>query len=154
MPSGEQVKDAIRGANVFDLGIIGGGILVFLFSFLPYYTVHISMMGQSVGDSATAWHGFFGWFGALLALAGAAAVALPLVGVKLPVPARMTSMWLFVAAFVCVLLAGFVWPGAGDAKAIGVDIGDMTGHGIGYWLSLIVVVVAAALSVLRKDAKQ
>lgn len=151
------MKSAVRGANIFDLGIIGAGILTFLFSFLPYYTVHISMFGQSVSESANAWHGFFGWFGALLALAGAAVIALPLMGITPRVPPRIGSVVLFGLSLLCVIIAGLTWPAAseaqGAAESAGIDMGDLTGHGVGYWLSLIVLIIAAALALLRKDSK-
>ena len=46
------------------------------------------------GETGSAWHGFFGWFGVLLALVGAAAIAAALFApqLKLPVPARLAAV--------------------------------------------------------------
>src|SRR4051812_26297170 len=76
--------------NPLDWGIIGAGALAFIFSLFRYYTVTVSFGGQSASASASAWHGFFGWFAALLAVAGAAVVAMDLFApqVKLPIATR------------------------------------------------------------------
>ena len=65
-----QAVDTLKGAHRLDLGVIGAGVLVFLGSLLPYYTVSVDGFGASASSSVNAWHGFFGWFAAVLALAG------------------------------------------------------------------------------------
>ncbi len=147
------MKAAFQGAHKFDLGIIAAGVLVFLLSLFPYYTVSISAgLGISGSDSVTAWHGFFGWFAALLVLVAAALLVAHLLRVALPVPLRLTVLGLFAAATLCVVMAFFVIPG-GDCQGIKVceDSIDF-GHGVGYWLSLLIVLGGLALSYLRKDA--
>ena len=81
---------------------------MFLGSLLPYYTVSVEGFGSSASSSVNAWHGFFGWFGAVLALAGAALLVATLLGVALPlpVPVRTAVLGLFGLAAVCTLLAG------------------------------------------------
>ena len=140
--SGDQVKSAFQGAHKYDLGIIAAGVVAFLFSMFDYYTV--SAFG--VSGSASAWHGFFGWFAALCALAGAVVLVASLLSVRLPVPTRLTVLALFGVATVCVLLALFVIPGKVDVDGLNY------GHGVGYWVSLLAILAGLALSVLRKDS--
>ncbi len=148
------MKAAIQGAHKYDLGIVIAGVLIFLISLFPgYYTVEVSGgLGFSGSDSVSAWHGFFGWFGALLALAAAVLVALPLFNVRLQFPIRTAVLALFGAATLCLLIAFFVIPG-GDCQGIQAceDAIDF-GHGFSYWLSLLLVLGGLALSFMRKDA--
>lgn len=125
--------------NVYDLAIIACGVLAFIGSLLPFYTVHHF-------GSETAWHGFWGWFACLLALAAAALLVLPYLGVRLAIPVRLVTLVMFVVALICDIIAGLTWPGAPSGS------GDLTGHGFGYWLSLIVIIIGTALAFLRKDA--
>jgi hypothetical protein len=68
----------------YDWGILAAGFLAFIFSLFSYYTA--SFAGISASESA--WHGFFGWFAALVALlsAGLLAVHIFAPATKLPVP--------------------------------------------------------------------
>src|SRR6476660_2707935 len=80
----QQANEAVatlKKGNPLDLATIGAGLLVFLGSLLPYYTVSVSGFGANASESVTAWHGFFGWFGALLALAAAVVLVLHLLAV-------------------------------------------------------------------------
>ena len=155
--SSQQTRPSLAEAHRFDLGIAGAGLLAFIGSFLPYYTVSVDMMGFSASVSANAWHGFFGWFGALLALAGAALLVVRLLGVALPlpVPVRTAVLALFGLAAVCTLLALVVTPG-GDCDDIAFldtacDMIDQ-GHGVGYWLALLATVGGTALAAVRRSA--
>jgi hypothetical protein len=150
--SGEQVTSALQTAHKFDLGIIACGVLMLIFSFLPYYTAELNGFGLSISDSASAWHGFFGWFGAVVALAVAVLVSLHIGGLRLSMPTRLVALVGFAISLVCVVLALFIIPG-GDCNGIQAceDAIDF-GHGIGYWLSVITVVIGLVLAFLRKDA--
>ncbi len=149
--SSDELKGTLQSANPFDLGIIVAGVLAFIASFLPYYTVSL---GGFASTSNTAWHGFFGWFAMLLALVGAVLVTLTLLGTRLPVPVRLTVAALFGLALLCVIIAGLTWPGTGGAKSIGINVDSVTGHGFGYYLSLIVIAVGTALAVMRLNASE
>ena len=140
--SGDEMKAAFAGAHKFDLAIMGAGVLMFIWSLLPYYTVSFDGgAGFSSSGSVTAWHGFFGWFGALCAL-----------GAAILLPTRQVVLGLLGFATLCVVIAFFVIPG-GDCQGIQVceDAIDF-GHGVGYWLSLLTVIGATALAFMRKDA--
>jgi hypothetical protein len=145
----DAVKAAFLRADRADLVIIGAGVLAFLFSLFPYYTASVG----ALGGSETAWHGFWGWFAALAALAGSVVLALPLLGVRAALPSRLVVLGCYVVATLCVLIAGFTWPGKGDAcggnnlcKKV---FDSATGHGFGYWASLIVIVVGLVYAAFR-----
>jgi len=152
--AGSQAFDP-KSVDPLDWGILGAGVLAFFFSMFSYYTVKVAVDMPGMGDisnsaSAGAWHGFFGWFAAVCALAGAALVALSLFApqVTLPVSARLAAVGAFAVATLCVLVAFFVMPGGSASVDFpGIDVDE--GRGIGYWLSLIVILGGLALSVVR-----
>src|SRR6185437_4878025 len=96
-----------------------------------------------------AWHGFFGWFAVLLALVAAILLAAQLIAnVTLPFPVRTVVLVLFAVALLCLLLALFVIPGnTGGSSLFGVHVNK--GHGFGYWITLIAVIVGRALAAKR-----
>ncbi len=149
-----QPQQALQGAHKFDLGIVGAGAVALIGSLMPFYTVSVDFMGVSQSTSANAWHGFFGWFGVLAAVAGSTLVLLHLLGRDTQVPARTAALIAYGVAVVCVVLALFVTPG-GDCDefvAMGVDVceGFDFGHGFGYWLTLLAVLAGLVLSILRR----
>jgi hypothetical protein len=143
--SGDQVKVAFQNANRLDLGIMAAGLLAFILSLFSYYTVSVKGFGGLGQGSLSVWHGFFGWFGVLLALGGAVLVALPLLGVRLGIPTRLAALAAFAAATLSTLIALFVDPASGGSV---LDIG----RGFGYWATLLCVVAGTVLCVTRKDA--
>ena len=53
----DRVKDVVQNAHKFDLGMIGAGVLLFFFSFFPYYTARVEVKGGGdladlIGESA------------------------------------------------------------------------------------------------------
>lgn len=154
-PNANDAMATLKSADKLDLAIIGAGVLVLLGSLLPYYTASFEGLGSSSSSSANAWHGFFGWFGALLALAGAAVLVAKLLGVSLPVPARTTVLGLFAAATLCTVIALFVTPGGDcDDAFLGASVCDLInqGHGFGYWLALLAAIAGTALAAMRRSA--
>ncbi len=140
-----------KNVNPLDWGILAAGVLAFIFSLFDYYTVTVSVRGFGGGSaSASAWHGFFGWFAALVALVGAALVAMDLFApqVKLPIPTRLAGLGAFAIATLCVILALFVFPGNTDSVS-GPGYSVDEGHGFGYWASLIVIIAGLVLSLMR-----
>ena len=146
-----QAKATLQGASKLDLGIVAAGVVAFIASMLPFYTVSVSAgpLG-GVSGSVSAWHGFLGWFAVLVALAAAAVVALTIFGVgRLPMPAHQIAAAGFVLALFCLVLALFVDPGGGCGGAGAFGITCDIGRGIGYWLALLAVLAGTALSVMR-----
>ncbi len=155
-PSSSEAIATLKAANPLDLTIIGLGLLTFIASLLPYYTVSAEIFGSSSSSSANAWHGFFGWFGALCALSAAALLVVRLLGIALPIPVRTVVLGLFGLAALCTLLALFVIPGGkcDDSGLLGSDVCDLIdqGHGVGYWLALLATIGGTAVAALRRTA--
>lgn len=141
----DKAKAAFQGADKLDLGIIAAGVIAFLASFMPFYTASVGNAAFHVSANASAWHGFFGWFGILCCLAGAVVATLALLDVALPMPAGLTVLGAFALGTLCLILALFVFPGGGCGGVPGCD----TGHGFGYWLALLVGLVGTGLAYLR-----
>lgn len=149
-----EAVETLKKGNPLDLATIGAGLVVFLGSLLPYYTVSVEGFGSSVSSSGNAWHGFFGWFGALLALAGAVVLVLHLLSRPLPVPVRLTVLGLFAGATLCTLLALAFFPGGGCDDSFVAGLCDMVdrGHGVGYWLALLGSIAGTGLAAVRRTA--
>jgi len=140
-----------REANPLDLGIIGAGVVAFIFSLFQFYKYTVSIAGiGGASETVSAWHGFFGWFGALVALLAALLLAADLIAkISFPFPVRLVVLGAFALALLCELLALFVIPGntGGLNGAFGVKIDK--GHGFGYWITLLAVLVGTALAYKR-----
>lgn len=157
--------------NPFDWGVMGAAVLAFIFSFISYYTANADASGgcppgtqsqidqalsQSGTDtSATAWHGFFGWFGTILALVAAAGVAVAVFAprVKLPGNFRLIVLGALALATLSTFIALFVdpvsVPGPEATGIAGCSVDLSVGHGFGYWASLILILAAAVVAYLR-----
>jgi hypothetical protein len=135
----------LRRPRPLDLVIVAAGALALAFSFFSYYTVTI----QNVSSTTSAWHGFWGWFGALLAAVAALLVAVGWLAAAGPPPLSYGgALVLFAAAIASTLVALFQegYDTSGPrAYALRVD----NGHGYGYWVSLGAVVVGAVASLIR-----
>jgi hypothetical protein len=144
---------AVRGANPMDLGMIAAGVVAFFASMLPFYTASISGGGYSISAHVSAWHGFFGWFAALVALATAVVVALPLLNVSIPFSTAQIAVGGFGLSLLCAILALFIFPDGGSCNGVNsIGLGHIscnTGRGFGYWLLLLAVIVGTVLAVLR-----
>lgn len=153
----------LAGLHQFDLAQIGLGAVVLIASLLPFYGYSFNggdalngLTGQDTGLSGipdtsvslTAWHGFFGWFGVLLAVGAAGALAASLFA-KVAIPSlRLLVVALFGGALLMLLLALFVIPNGGVSVA-----GYSDGHSLGYWLALLSVIAATGLAYLRMQAQ-
>jgi hypothetical protein len=161
-PAGSQPGFDPKNVNPLDWGILGVGLLMFIFSFIDYYTygakrVCETVSGQRIcggggGSSVdqSAWSGFFGWFALLLAIAGSVLVALELFmpQMKLPVPNRLAALGCYALATVLLILALFVVPDYGGGGP-GYDQAVEEGHGFGYWASLILAIAGTVLALMR-----
>ncbi len=150
-----------------DYAILATGVLSAVFSLFHYYAyrgkgaavaeicAHFDQVPPSFkaeadavcyGVTTSAWHGLFGWFGALLALLGAVAVAAGLFAphLRLPAPAHLIGLAAFGLAAVSTLLALAVVPDYdGGGPNYGASVAES--HGFAYWVVLILVVTGAVL---------
>jgi hypothetical protein len=128
-----------------DLATVAAGVAALVLSFRDYYTVSVGY----VSESTSAWHGFFGWFGTSLAVAGAAVVAVAVVVPprRLRVSPQPVAALLFALGAVSTLVALFTSGYEANRPLPGVQV--ETGHGYGYWTSLAVIVAGAALAAVR-----
>lgn len=154
-----------KSVNPLDWGAIGAGVLAIIFSFISFYTPSYDLSGNcpagtdaaasaaaDQAGSATAWHGFFGWFGALVALIGAALMAVAIFApqVRMPFPARLAALAAFAIATLSEIIALFVTPGTDVHESFGgctLDAG--VGHGFGYWVTLIMCIAGLVLTLMR-----
>ena len=158
--SAHEAVETFKAADRLDLGTIGAGVLVLLASFMPYYTMSYDLgaFGGEISDSVSAWHGFFGWFAVLCAVAAAGMLAAHLLGVALPVPVRRVVLALFGLALLCTVVAMFVYPGESCEDVLGAFGGEEVckgfdeGRGFGYWLALPASIAGLALAAMRRSA--
>jgi hypothetical protein len=146
-PGGPGAGFDPKTVNPLDWALVAIGVLTFIFSFTSFYTYKFSFTGfASATAKVNAWHGFFGWFGALCALAASALIAMSFFApqVKLPVANRLGALALYALATLCLILALFVYPGS-DVSGAGLD----KGHGFGYWIDLILVIAGTVISLMR-----
>jgi len=140
-----------RTVDPMDWGIIAAGVVAFIFSLLHFYKYTLTVAGiGKTSASVSAWHGFFGWFGALVALLAALLLAAELIArIRFPFVTRLVVLGGFGLALLCELLALFVVPGntGGVNGAFGVRIDK--GHSYGYWITLLAVLVGTALAFKR-----
>ncbi|MDQ2836627.1 MAG: hypothetical protein M3Y89_04320, partial [Actinomycetota bacterium] len=139
-----------KTVNPLDWGIIAAGVVAFIFSTFGFYKYSVSVAGFSNSATVSAWHGFFGWFGVLVALAASIVLAIQLIAkIELPFSVRTVVLGAFALATLCLLLALFVVPGntGGAGGVFGVKIDK--GHGFGYWVTFLAVIVGTGLSAKR-----
>lgn len=147
-PASGSRPNPLTGLHQYDLGLLISGALIFVLSFLPFYTVDVIAV-----PSGNAWDSFWSWFAVLLGLAATAMILLPKFGVNLPVPSRLVALGCWALALLCLVIALFTWPYSGEVPAAQKDAFDeATGHGFGLYASLLVAAIATALAFMRKDA--
>lgn len=140
-----RARIELRAPQPLDLVVVAAGVLALTFSFFGYYTVMI----QNVSSTTSAWHGFWGWFGAALAAMAALLVAVAWISPVLsPRFACLGGFVLFAAATVSTVVALFEngYDTSGP-RAYAMRVDD--GHGFGYWISLASIIVGAAASLIR-----
>jgi uncharacterized membrane protein HdeD (DUF308 family) len=146
-----------KALNPMDWAILAMGPLALIFSFFSFYTGKVTVSFQGFSQSASghenAWHGFFGWFGALVALLASVCLAIDLFSprTKLPVPARLLALGGFALALICYLLAWFITPGVSNVPS-GSGYKVDYGRGIGFYAGLLFVLIGLVLSFLRFQA--
>ncbi|ONH31269.1 hypothetical protein [Pseudofrankia asymbiotica] len=140
-----------RDLAIGDIGVMGAGLLMFIFSFLPWYGVKIA----GANYHANAWHmGFGAWFSVLLCLAVAGLVAAQVfAGFRLPALGPVQPALAFVGAgglaIVLILLRWVTYdrPDGGDSAFFGGSI--EAGARAGTFLGLIAAIALTAFAFIR-----
>ncbi len=162
-----------KTVNPLDWAIAGAALLALVFSFFTFYTYDANGVIKSAcindaahapaalkplcsGDTASAWHGFFGWFGVILlvlaAVAALTAVFSPQLG--MPVSVRLVGAGLGGLGTLVVLLALFLVP---DWPPVAGQISDESqydkavvgGVGFSWYIVLALGLVVTVVSFLR-----
>jgi hypothetical protein len=153
-PTGGGAFDP-KSVNPLDWAILGVGLLTLIFSFFGVYKFSGNVIAS---QSYSAWHdifggGFFAWIGMVLAVLGAAALAVGLFApqVNLPMAARTLAFEGFALGFICEILAIFIHPKFASQS---VDVGGIHyhasfGHGFSFWILLILTAVGTVLALMR-----
>lgn len=168
--------------SIFEWLVMGGGLLAFIFSFLPAFkftgfTCSGTIMGVNVCDevnselgylfngastSVNAWALFVAWAGALLLLFAAAAMAAKVFANLRQAMLPLITLALAGLGFVLVLLGLFVNPtnseikqGLDEVNSLGINIGLKWTREVGYWLMLIcaIAVVVGAVMLYLDEHK-
>lgn len=144
----------VKSASPLDLAIMGLGVLIFLLSFMSYYSYSAkvtagSSFNFSTSASINAWDGgFFGWFGALASIAAAGILAVSLIAkIELPFNIRQVVLIAAGVAALCIVLALLIVPGHSSFSGPGFKFDK--GHGWAYWVSLLLVLGQAGVSFRR-----
>src|SRR5215213_4386614 len=120
---------------------IGAGVLAFLVSFFPWYSIDFEGFG---GGSLSAWNsGFLARFSVLLLMVAAGLILAPHFGVKVD---RLSLIWLSLAAAaaVFIVIRWLTLPddgGLGDVGLLG-DSGIDSGAGFGLIVGLLAAIVS------------
>jgi hypothetical protein len=152
---------------------MGAGILALIFSFFAFYSYdpkgpaklacssqrsQLSGIEKQLcgGDSASAWHGFFGWFGALLVLIAAVGVMVAVFAPQLTLPVSIRLIGAGVAALgvLFLILALFIipdWPPIADLVTNQSQYDAVIDNSVGFswYVVLILALVVVALSFVR-----
>ena len=162
----------LRTVHPLDAAVIVAALFALIFSCFLYYTYRavgdarqrcisgfvLSDLGNALcnGDSASAWHGLFGWLGAVLVLlaglAVAAAVFVP--HLALPAPMRLVGVGLGALGVISTLIAYFVvpdWPPVAPQHLSGSVYDANIGNDLGpsWYLVLILGVAVTGIGFLR-----
>ena len=125
----------------------------------------LGAFGGETSDSASAWHGFLGWFAVLCAVAAAGILAAHLLGVAMPVPVRLAVLGPLRSSRSCAPSSRCSSTPASSCEDVlgafgGEDVckGFDEGRGFGYWLALLSTIAGHCPlwrqcgAVLRPDA--
>ncbi|HEU5107350.1 MAG TPA: hypothetical protein VFT95_02110, partial [Micromonosporaceae bacterium] len=115
---------------------VGAGLLAFIVSFFPWYSVSFDSPFGSLGNtSVSAWDaGFLAWFSVLLLVAAGVLILLPHFGTQIP---NLTLIWLGLAG-VATLFILLRWLTFDDFSALG----GSAGAGFGLFLGLLAGVIS------------
>lgn len=131
--------------------LVGGALLIFIFSFLPWYTASFTFLGQKSSGHAAAWHSGIGaWFPVLLLVAvGVVAVLWALEIVSWPA----LMVWTLAAgasilAAIIIILRWITFPSASSSGVAGYGVSGSAGAGWALYVSLVIAVAMAVFAYL------
>jgi hypothetical protein len=124
----------------------GGSLLIFILSFLPWYSASVTFDGHTVSGHLAAWHAAFGaWFPVLLMLALGVLTVLWALG-----NIAWSALFLYtvgtaasVVAAIIIVLRWLTYPSASGVDAI---VGGSASSGAG-WALYVSLVVTLAMAV-------
>jgi hypothetical protein len=133
------------------------GLLAFIDSFLPWYSVSVKaaavegFSGASYSGSTNAWSsGFAAWFSLLLLLAIGIVVALPAFEQKINLPGGFALIGILaLVATVLILLRWLTYP---SVPTDGLDVGVSAGAGFGTYVGLVLGIVGVVFAYLSFTA--
>ncbi|PPK64380.1 hypothetical protein V5P93_001776 [Actinokineospora auranticolor] len=132
---------------------IGAGVLAFLASFFPWYSVSVTGFGgMGVSQGWSAWSiGIGGWLPVLLLVAAGVLVFLPHVGTSVP---NLTLLWLgFAAAAVVIIIIR--WLTLSSSAGLGSFSDSVSdGAGFGLYIGLLAAIASAVAAFLTFQASK
>lgn len=134
--------------------VVGGALLIFVFSFLPWWSFSISFLGESISGHASAWNAGIGaWFPVLLLVAsGVVTLLVALDAIKW----APLMLWTIVtlAAAVSVIIIILRWITFPSADTSGGLTGGSSSAGAGYalYVSLVLAIAMAVFGFLGFSA--
>ncbi|KJE24139.1 hypothetical protein FF36_01542 [Frankia torreyi] len=135
-----------RSVATNDIGVIASGLVMFIVSFLPWYSVSYAFFGRSTELHENGWGlGFNSWFPVLLVLAVAGLlVARLFADLRIPDVGPVSALWILPAAsaFAALLLL-IRWIRFPDV-AKGLDAGPS----YGFYLALVAAIAQTVFGVL------
>ncbi|GLZ42994.1 hypothetical protein [Actinokineospora sp. NBRC 105648] len=130
---------------------IGAGVLAFISSFFPWYSLSFSgssLAFAGISTSLTAWGvGLLGWLPVLLLVAAAVLILLPHFGNAVK---NQPLIWLILAAVsvVFIIIRWLTLSSSSGIGALGADSGISDGAGFGLYLGLLAAVVSTVAAFL------
>jgi hypothetical protein len=125
----------LKGLSTSRKLILGGGLLLFIDTFLPWQKASASFGGFHVSATRNAWHGFWGVLLGLLTIAILAWAVVRLLGVALPpgIPQGLTTLGLGALILLFAVLKALTESYKGWASWIGIVLA--AGVAAGAWLA-------------------
>ena len=130
---------------------VGGALLIFILSFLPWYTASFSFMGHSESGHLAAWHAAFGaWFPVLLMIALGVVTILWALGTV-----KWSALFLWtvgtaaaIVAAIIIVLRWLTYPSAGSSGVDALGGSASSGAGWALYVSLVVTIAMAVFGYL------
>jgi hypothetical protein len=122
---------------------VGGALLIFVFSFLPWWSFSVSFLGESISGHASAWNAGIGaWFPVLLLLASGVVTLLVALDVVKWAPLMLWTLNTAAAA-VSVIIIVLRWVTFPSSSATDAISGGSSSAGAGYALYVSLVLAIA-----------